>query len=134
MNNFIVIKNAETNNLKHVFSDIPKYKIVAVTGGSGSGKSSFVFDTIANESQRLLNETYSVYIQNLLAKYKKPVVDSISNLHASLVINQKRLHGNPRSTVGTVTGIYSDLRLLYSRIAKPFIGYSMKYSFNNPQG
>ncbi|WP_228568893.1 ATP-binding cassette domain-containing protein [Campylobacter sputorum] len=134
MNNFIVIKNAATNNLKHISVKIPKYKIVAVTGISGSGKSSFVFDTIANESQRLLNETYSTYIQNLLPKYKKPIVDLISNLPVSLVINQKRLQGNSRSTVGTVTGIYSDLRLLYSRIAKPFIGYSMKYSFNNPHG
>lgn len=134
MNKFIVIKNAAANNLKHISVKIPKYKIIAVTGVSGSGKSSFVFDTIANESQRLLNETYSSYIQNLLPKYKKTLADSISNLPISLVINQKRLQGNSRSTVGTVTGIYSDLRLLYSRIAKPFIGYSMKYSFNNPQG
>ncbi|MBE7358646.1 excinuclease ABC subunit UvrA [Campylobacter sp. RM12327] len=134
MNNFIVIKNAATNNLKHISVKVPKYKIIAVTGISGSGKSSFVFDTIASESQRLLNETYSTYIQNLLPKYKKPIVDSISNLPVSLVINQKRLQGNSRSTVGTVTGIYSDLRLLYSRIAKPFIGYSMKYSFNNSKG
>ncbi|MDD7353477.1 MAG: excinuclease ABC subunit UvrA, partial [Peptoniphilaceae bacterium] len=127
MNKFIVIKNAAANNLKHISVKIPKYKIIAVTGVSGSGKSSFVFDTIANESQRLLNETYSSYIQNLLPKYKKTLADSISNLPISLVINQKRLQGNSRSTVGTVTGIYSDLRLLYSRIAKPFIGYSMKY-------
>ncbi|SUX08781.1 excinuclease ABC subunit A [Campylobacter sputorum subsp. bubulus] len=134
MNNFIVIKNAATNNLKHISVKVPKYKIIAVTGISGSGKSSFVFDTIASESQRLLNETYSTYIQNLLPKYKNPIVDLISNLPVSLVINQKRLQGNSRSTVGTVTDIYSDLRLLYSRIVKPFIGYSMKYSFNNPQG
>ncbi len=134
MNDSIVIKNATTNNLKHVSVNIPKHKIVAVTGVSGSGKSSLVFDTIASESQRLLNETYSSYIQDLLPKYTKSIVDSISNLPVSLVINQKRIHGNSRSTVGTITDIYSSLRLLYSRIAVPFIGYSMKYSFNNPDG
>ncbi|MSS78353.1 ATP-binding cassette domain-containing protein [Anaerococcus sp. WCA-380-WT-2B] len=134
MNDDIVVKNARTNNLKNISVKIPKHKIIAVTGVSGSGKSSFVFDTIASESQRLLKETYSSYIQNLLPKYKKSLVDSISNLLVSLVINQKRIHGNSRSTVSTITDIYSDLRLLYSRIAKPFIGYSMKYSFNNPEG
>lgn len=134
MNDYIIVKNAGTNNLKNISIEIPKHKIVAVTGVSGSGKSSFVFDTIACESQRLLNETYSSYIQNLLPKYRKPPVDSISNLPVSLVINQKRIRGNSRSTVGTVTDIYADLRLLYSRIARPFIGYSMKYSFNNSEG
>lgn len=134
MNDFIIVKNAMTNNLKHVSVQIPKHKIVAVTGVSGSGKSSLVFDTIASESQRLLNETYSSYIQDLLPKYKKPIVDAITNLPVSLVINQKRIRGNARSTVGTITDIYSNLRLLYARIASPFIGYSMKYSFNNPEG
>lgn len=134
MNDFIYVEKARTNNLKNITMKIPKHRIVGVTGVSGSGKSSFVFDTIAAESQRLLNETYSVYVQNLLSKYKKPDVDSISNLPVSLVIDQRRISGNSRSTVGTVTDIYSDLRLLYSRLAKPFIGYSMKYSFNNPEG
>lgn len=134
MNEYIRIENARTNNLKDVSVVIPKNKIVVVTGVSGSGKSSLVFDTIASESQRLLNETYSSYIQSILPKYKKPDVDSISNLPVSLIINQKKLQGNARSTVGTITDTYSALRLLYSRIAKPFIGYSMKYSFNNPEG
>lgn len=134
MNDYIIVKNARTNNLKNISVEIPKKKIVAVTGVSGSGKSSFVFDTIASESQRLLNETYSSYIQNILPKYRKPPVDFISNLPVSLIIDQKRIRGNSRSTVGTVTDIYSDLRLLFSRRAKPFIGYSMKYSFNNPEG
>ncbi|OLR64184.1 ATP-binding cassette domain-containing protein [Peptoniphilus porci] len=134
MNDYILVKNARINNLKNISVKIPKHKIVAVTGVSGSGKSSFVFDTIASESQRLLNETYSSYVQNLLPKYRKPPVDSISNLPVSLVINQKRIRGNSRSTVGTVTDIYADLRLLFSRLAHPFIGYSMKYSFNNPEG
>lgn len=134
MSDYIFVKNAKTHNLKNISVKIPKHKIIAVTGVSGSGKSSFVFDTIASESQRLLNETYSSYIQNLLPKYKKPPVDFISNLPVSLVIDQKRIRGNSRSTVGTVTGIYADLRLLYSRLATPFVGYSMKYSFNNPEG
>lgn len=134
MNDYILVKNARTNNLKNISVKIPKHKIVAVTGVSGSGKSSFVFDTIASESQRLLNETYSSYVQNLLPKYRKPPVDLISNLPVSLVINQKRIRGNSRSTVGTVTDIYADLRLLFSRLARPYIGYSMKYSFNNPEG
>lgn len=134
MNDFIYVEKARTNNLKNITMKIPKHRIVGVTGVSGSGKSSFVFDTIAAESQRLLNETYSAFVQNLLPKYKKPDVDSISNLPVSLVIDQRRISGNSRSTVGTVTDIYSDLRLLYSRLAKPFIGYSMKYSFNNPEG
>ncbi|MDY3007317.1 ATP-binding cassette domain-containing protein [Anaerococcus porci] len=134
MNDYIEVKNARTNNLKNISVKIPKHKLIAITGVSGSGKSSFVFDTIASESQRLLNETYSSYVQNLLPKYKKPPVDFISNLPVSLVINQKRIRGNSRSIVGTVTDIYSDLRLLYSRLARPFIGYSMKYSFNNPAG
>lgn len=134
MNEYIEVKNARTNNLKNISVKIPKHKIIAVTGVSGSGKSSFVFDTIASESQRLLNETYSSYVQNILPKYKKPLVDSILNLPVSLVIDQKKIRGNSRSTVGTVTDTYSDLRLLYSRLAKPFIGYSMKYSFNNPEG
>jgi excinuclease UvrABC ATPase subunit len=134
MNDFIYVKKARTNNLKNITVKIPKHQIVGVTGVSGSGKSSLVFDTIAAESQRLLNETYSSYVQNLLSKYKKPDVDSITNIPVSLVIDQKRIRGNSRSTVGTVTDIYSDLRLLYSRLAQPFIGYSMKYSFNNPEG
>lgn len=134
MNDYIIVKNAKTNNLKNISVEIPKKKIVAVTGISGSGKSSFVFDTIASESQRLLNETYSAYIQNILPKYRKPPVDLILNLPVSLIIDQKRIRGNSRSTVGTVTDIYSDLRLLFSRLAKPFIGHSMKYSFNNPEG
>lgn len=134
VNDYIDVKKASTNNLKNISVKIPKHKIVAVTGISGSGKSSFVFDTIASESQRFLNETYSAYIQNLLPKYKKAELESISNLPLSLVIDQKRIRGNSRSTVGTITGIYQDLRLLYSRIASPFVGYSMKYSFNNPEG
>ncbi|WP_434717239.1 ATP-binding cassette domain-containing protein [Lactococcus lactis] len=134
MSNFISIKGAKTNNLKNISIKFPKHKITVVTGVSGSGKSSLVFDTLAAESQRLLNETYSSYIQQLLLHYQQPTVDSIENLPVSIVISQKKIGGNARSTVGTLTDIYSSLRLLYSRMATPFIGYSMIYSFNNPQG
>lgn len=134
MNNFISIVGAKTNNLKNISLKFPKYQVSVVTGVSGSGKSSLVFDTLAAESQRLLNETYSSYIQQLLPHYPQPFVDRIENLPVSIVISQKKLGGNARSTVGTVTDIYSSLRLLFSRIATPFIGYSMNYSFNNPKG
>lgn len=134
MSNFISIKGAKTNNLKNISIKFPKHKITVVTGVSGSGKSSLVFDTLAAESQRLLNETYSSYIQQLLLHYQQPTVDSIENLPVSIVISPKKIGGNARSTVGTLTDIYSSLRLLYSRMATPFIGYSMIYSFNNPQG
>ena len=134
MNDFISIKGARTNNLKNVSIDIPKHKITIVTGVSGSGKSSLIFDTLAAESQRLLNETYSSYIQQLLPHYHQPIVDEIKNLPVSIVIDQRKIGSNARSTVGTITDIYTSLRLLFSRIAEPFIGYSMVYSFNNPQG
>ncbi|WP_167627910.1 ATP-binding cassette domain-containing protein [Listeria valentina] len=134
MHEEISILGAKTNNLKNISVHIPKGKITVVTGLSGSGKSSLVFDTLAAESQRLLNETYSSYIQQILPHYEEPVVDQIENLPVSIVIDQKKVGGNARSTVGTMTDIYTGLRLLFSRIAKPFIGYSMVYSFNNPQG
>lgn len=130
----IQIINARTNNLKNISLEIPKRKIIVVTGISGSGKSSLVFDTIASQSQRLLSETFSSYIQQLLPHYEQPKVDRISNLPVSIIINQNKITGNARSTVGTITDIYASLRLLFSRIAKPFIGYSMNYSFNSPEG
>ncbi|GIN88836.1 excinuclease ABC subunit A [Heyndrickxia sporothermodurans] len=130
----IVIQKAEENNLKQLSLEIPKHKITVFTGVSGSGKSSLVFDTIAAESQRLLNETYSTYIQNQLPHYGRPKVEKIENLPVSIVIDQKRIGGNARSTVGTITDLLSYIRLLYSRIGKPFIGYSNIFSFNHPEG
>lgn len=134
MHEEISIQGAKTNNLKNISVSIPKGQITVVTGLSGSGKSSLVFDTLAAESQRLLNETYSSYIQQILPHYEEPDVERIQNLPVSIVINQKKVGGNARSTVGTMTDIYTGLRLLFSRLAQPFIGYSMVYSFNNPQG
>lgn len=128
------MKEQKNNNLKNVSVSIPKGKITVVVGLSGSGKSSLVFDTLAAESQRLLNETYSSYIQQILPHYEAPNVELIKNLPVSIVINQKKIGGNVRSTVGTATDIFTGLRLLFSRIGEPFIGYSMVYSFNNAQG
>lgn len=130
----IIVKGARENNLKGVSVTIPKKKITVFTGVSGSGKSSLVFDTIAAESQRLLNENYDSFIRHRLRQYGKPEVDSLENLAVAIIVNQKKIEGNARSTVGTVTDIYSLLRLLFSRIGQPFVGYSNVFSFNNPQG
>ncbi|QYA44845.1 excinuclease ABC subunit UvrA [Macrococcoides bohemicum] len=130
----IKIIGAKQNNLKDISLEIPKHQLTVFTGRSGSGKSSLVFNTIAAESERLLNETYSTYIQNQLSHYDKPHVDRIENLPVSMVIGQDRIGGNSRSTVGTISDIYSGVRLLWSRIGKPFVGYSMDFSFNNTNG
>ena len=130
----IRVVRARTNNLKNVTLDIPTHQIVAFTGVSGSGKSSLLFDTIAAESQRQLAETYSTFVRNRLPHFGQPDVDRIENVPASIVIDQRRLGGNARSTVGTVTEIYALLRLLFSRIGKPHIGESSLFSFNNPHG
>lgn len=131
---FIEITGARENNLKNISLRIPKRKITVFTGVSGSGKSSIVFDTIGAEAQRQLNETFSTFVRNRLPKYSQPDADSISNLSTAIVVNQKRLGGNSRSTVGTITDIYTILRLLFSRVGKPFIGYSNAFSFNDPLG
>lgn len=131
---YIVIRGARENNLKNVSIRIPKRKITVFTGVSGSGKSSIVFDTISAEAQRLLNETFTAFIRNRLPKHSRPDMDSIENLSTAIVIDQRRLGGNSRSTLGTITDIYSMLRLLYSRVGKPFVGYSHVFSFNDPAG
>ncbi|MCI6603251.1 MAG: excinuclease ABC subunit UvrA [Clostridiales bacterium] len=132
--NYIRVSGARERNLKNINVAIPKKQITVFTGVSGSGKSSLVFDTIAAESQRRLNETYTSFIRHRMPHYGKPDVDSIENLSVAFIINQKRLGGNARSTVGTITDIYSVLRLLFSRIGEPFVGYSDVFSFNNPAG
>lgn len=130
----ILVHGARGKNLKNVHAGIPKKQITVFTGVSGSGKSTLVFDTIAAESQRQLNETYSSFIRQRLPHYGQPQVDAIEHLPVAIVMNQKRIGGNARSTVGTASDIYSLLRLLYSRIGQPFVGYSDVFSFNNPQG
>ncbi|WP_343608708.1 excinuclease ABC subunit UvrA [Chryseobacterium oranimense] len=130
----IIITHARQNNLKNISLRIPKNKITVFTGVSGSGKSSLVFETIGAEAQRQINETQNSFIRNRLQHFGVPNVDKIENLNVPFIINQKRLGGNARSTVGTATDIYASLRLLFSRIGKPFVGYSNVFSFNNPQG
>ncbi|WP_343209035.1 excinuclease ABC subunit UvrA [Anaerolentibacter hominis] len=130
----IIVQGLTQNNLKHVTFQIPKEKITVFTGVSGSGKSSIVFDTIAAESQRQMNATYPAYVRSRLPKYPKPAVERIDNLTPSVIVDQSPLGGNARSTVGTISGLYSSLRLLYSRIGKPYAGTASCFSFNDPDG
>lgn len=130
----INIVNANENNLKNVSVRIPKKKITVFTGVSGSGKSSLCIDTIAAESRRELNATFPSFIQQYLPKYGRPNVEKIENLPVTIVLDQKKPTANSRSTVGTYTDIYSFLRLLFSRVGEPFIGYSDCFSFNHPSG
>jgi excinuclease UvrABC ATPase subunit len=131
---YIEIRGARENNLKNVSLRIPKRKITIFTGVSGSGKSSIVFDTIATEAQRLLNENFSMFIRNFLPRFVHPDADAIENLSMAIVVDQKRLGGGSHSTMGTITDISPVLRLLFSRIGQPFVGYSNAFSFNDPQG
>lgn len=130
----IEIIGARNNNLRDVSLSIPKHRITVFTGVSGSGKSSLVFDTIAAESQRQLNESHSAFVRHRLPHYGQPQADALRNLPASIVVDQKPLGGNARSTVGTVTDIQPLLRLLFSRAGQPFVGYANVFSFNHPQG
>ena len=130
----IIVKNAHTNNLKSIDVEIPKHKLVVFTGVSGSGKSSLLFDTIYTEAQRQLIETFSTFARTRMPKLSRPDVDDILNLSTAIVIDQKRMGNNLRSTVGTATEINTYLRLLFSRIGKPFIGPSFYFSFNHPEG
>ncbi|WP_079241334.1 ATP-binding cassette domain-containing protein [Chryseobacterium indologenes] len=130
----IEITNARQNNLKNISIKISKYRIVVFTGVSGSGKSSLVFETIGAEAQRQINETQNSFIRNRLQHYGLPDVDKIENLNVPIIINQKRLGGNARSTVGTAADVSASLRLLFSRMGEPFVGYSNVFSFNHPQG
>jgi len=131
---FIVISGARENNLKNVSLRIPKRKITIFTGVSGSGKSSIVFDTIAAESSRLLNENFSMFVRTFLPKYPQPDADAIENLSMAVIVDQKRLGGGSHSTMGTITDISPILRLLFSRVGKPYVGGANMFSFNDPQG
>lgn len=130
----ISVIDATQNNLKHVSVEIPKHDITVVTGVSGSGKSSLVMDTVAALSRRELNETFPSYAQRYLPKYGRPHVARIESLPTAIVIDQRKPSGQVRSTVGTYTDTYSLLRLLFSRVGEPFVGYSDSFSFNHPQG
>ncbi|MBY3621248.1 excinuclease ABC subunit UvrA [Paenibacillus sp. FSL K6-3166] len=131
---YIEINDAQENNLKHVNVKIPKYKTTVFAGLSGAGKSSLVFDTLAAVSRRELNQTFPSFTQQYLPKYGQPEVDSIEHLPVAIVVEQKTIGRNARSTLATYTGIYSIMRLLFSRVGNPWVGYSEWFSFNLPQG
>ncbi len=130
----IQVRGARENNLRDVSLDIPKRQLTVFTGVSGSGKSSLVFETIAAESQRLINETYSAFVQGFMATPPRPEVDSLENLTAAIIVDQERMGANARSTVGTATDAYDMLRVIFSRLGQPYIGPSSAFSFNVPAG
>jgi excinuclease UvrABC ATPase subunit len=130
----ISVRGARENNLKGVDLSIPVGEITVFTGVSGSGKSSLVFDTIAAESQRQLNEMFPAFVRNRLPHLGKPDVDELRNLSASIVIDQRPFGGNARSTVGTATDLAPLLRLVWSRVGRPHAGFSNVFSFNQPAG
>jgi excinuclease UvrABC ATPase subunit len=129
----IRVLGARVNNLKDVDVEIPKRRLTVFTGVSGSGKSSLVFDTIAAESQRLINETYSAFLQGFMPSMARPEVDVLEGLTPAIIVDQERMGSNPRSTVGTATDANAMLRILFSRLGKPHIGPAIAYSFNVPK-
>src|SRR5918999_538664 len=130
----IEVRGARENNLRDISIDIPKRRLTVFTGVSGSGKSSLVFETIAAESRRLINETYTAFIQGFMPNQARPDVDSLDNLTAAIIIDQEPMGANPRSTVGTATDAYAMLRIIFSRLGQPHIGPSSAFSFNIPAG
>ncbi|MFJ2721316.1 ATP-binding cassette domain-containing protein [Streptomyces sp. NPDC087437] len=128
----IRVHGARENNLKDVSIEIPKRRLTVFTGVSGSGKSSLVFDTIAAESQRLINETYSAFVQGFMPTLARPEVDVLDGLTTAIIVDQQRMGGDPRSTVGTATDANAMLRILFSRLGQPHIGSPKAFSFNVP--
>ncbi len=128
----IRVQGARENNLKDVSVELPKRRLTVFTGVSGSGKSSLVFGTIASESQRLINETYSSFVQGFMPTLARPEVDLLEGLTTAIIVDQERMGANPRSTVGTVTDANAMLRILFSRLGQPHIGPPSAFSFNTP--
>jgi excinuclease UvrABC ATPase subunit len=128
----IRVQGARENNLKDISLELPKRRLTVFTGISGSGKSSLVFGTIAAESQRLINETYSTFVQGFMPTLARPEVDHLAGLTTAIIVDQERMGANPRSTVGTATDAYAMLRILFSRLGKPHIGSPTAFSFNVP--
>src|SRR5215213_3449702 len=128
----IRVLGARVNNLKDVSVEIPKRRLTVFTGVSGSGKSSLVFDTIAAESQRMINETYSAFVQGFMPTLARPEVDVLEGLTTAIIVDQERLGANPRSTVGTATDANALLRILFSRLGDPYVGPPTAFSFNVP--
>lgn len=132
VHDLIRVHGARVNNLKDVSVEIPKRRLTVFTGVSGSGKSSLVFDTIAAESQRLINETYSAFVQGFMPTLSRPEVDVLEGLTTAIIVDQERMGANPRSTVGTATDANAMLRILFSRLGEPHIGSPNAFSFNMP--
>lgn len=130
----MVLRDVHVNNLDHIDLDLPHGKLVVVVGVSGSGKSSLVFDTIAAEAGYQLNETFPPFARNRLPKWTRPAAGRLDGLTPVIVIDQRRLAGNARSTVGTITDAWSYLRLIFSRLSTPYVGESHHFSFNDPAG
>src|SRR5687767_2987776 len=128
----IRVQGARENNLKDISVEIPKRRLTVFTGVSGSGKSSLVFGTIAAESQRLINETYSAFVQGFMPTLARPEVDVLEGLTTAIIVDQERMGANARSTVGTATDANALLRILFSRLGKPYIGPPIAFSFNVP--
>ncbi|MGM7665896.1 ATP-binding cassette domain-containing protein [Microbacterium sp. A93] len=128
----IRVQGARENNLKDVSVEIPKRRLTVFTGVSGSGKSSLVFDTIAAESRRMIDETYSAFVQGFMPSVPRPDVDVLEGLTTAIIVDQERLGANPRSTVGTVTDANAMLRILFSKLGEPYIGGPTAFSFNIP--
>lgn len=128
----IRVEGARENNLKNVSVELPKRRLTVFTGVSGSGKSSLVFDTIAAESRRMIDETYSAFVQGFMPSVPRPDVDVLEGLTTAIIVDQERLGANPRSTVGTVTDANAMLRILFSRLGEPYIGGPTAFSFNIP--
>src|SRR3712207_5462828 len=126
----IRVLGARENNLKDVSVELPKRRLTVFTGVSGSGKSSLVFDTIAAESQRLINETYSAFVQGFMPTLARPEVDVLDGLTTAIIVDQQRMGGDARSTVGTATDANAMLRILFSRLGQPHVGPPNAYSFN----
>ncbi|HYP44125.1 MAG TPA: excinuclease ABC subunit UvrA, partial [Propionibacteriaceae bacterium] len=121
---------ARENNLKDISIEIPKRRLTVFTGVSGSGKSSLVFGTIAAESQRMINETYSAFVQGFMPTLARPDVDVLQGLTTAIIVDQQRMGGDPRSTVGTATDAHAMLRILFSRLGRPHVGPPSAFSFN----
>src|SRR5437899_10577058 len=130
----IRVQGARVNNLKDVSVELPKRRLTVFTGVSGSGKSSLVFSTIAAESQRLINETYSAFVQGFMPTLARPDVDSLEGLTTAIILDQERMGANVRSTVGTVTDANALLRVVFSRPSRPRLGGPHASAFNLPSG
>src|SRR5690349_3547595 len=128
----IRVQGARVNNLKDVSVEIPKRRLTVFTGVSGSGKSSLVFATIAAESQRMINETYSAFVQGFMPTLSRPDVDLLEGLTTAIIVDQERMGSNPRPTVGTATDANAMLRILFSRLGDPYVGPPTAFSFNVP--